>query len=1181
MATKPLELSIQITGKLDKSLTAALNGADSKIKGFANGLSKVGTAGLAAMGTLATGTVAAIASCTNAAEDFEKSMSSVTRYVSGLADAQGKVSNKIYEGNSKTFVENYGAMEKALLDLSTQVPITADQLAEMAAAAGQSGKSINDLIQYDSNGNIKGFLVDVAQMATAMDITADQAGAWAAKWEQSFSMNHDEVMTLTDQINYLGANSATTAAEIAQVVNDTASLGQVAGLNTATTAALADAELAMGVDSGVAATAIRRMIVQMSLGSSATKAQQETWQKLGMTATDVAKGMQTDSVETMKSVFTALNQLPDYEKIAALKNIFGQWSIEGAAKMTGNLEPFIKAMDMVSDPSKFQGSMQREFIINASTTSSLNTMMSNAFTALKVDLGDEFLPVKKQFDLMIIDTLNGIREHAPELKQLGSTLAGILAKGVDKLGAALDTALPYIQQALDYVANNGPQVADTLKTMAVVFAGMKFAPGIADLIGLGQNLMVGKPGAFGKRNGGLLGTVSGLWKGGQSFSKNAINGINENLGFAKQGIELANNPILTGFQKGNIFSNANNNLIGAILGIQNKGILSGKGRSYKAWQSGFEGLLGQITTARENGGVFSIFGNMLGKTKLGGYFGNIGNSIGALGNTKIGGGLLNAGKGTFNVTKEILAGIAGPQGLGITQIPGFVGTLGQIIGEDIANSGFGQAVGGALGKAGAFGGAALGKVGSFGGKALSLGGSALGAIGQFGGGLFNVGSSVLGPLVGAFGSIVSGAAPVVLAISGIIAVVSILGDHLQDIRGIVGNVFGPTGLKVFDTFTAKLSEIGNFISGLFVDGGVANALAPLQDLITGKFGAGAGAAFGGVVQILQSVMGIVGQIVTFATGTVKPIIVEIFGYITQTVLPILMNAFTTAAPYISAIITNIGTGVMTVFQYIGQAVQAALPYIETVITTMLKIGSIVVPAILSGWATLTSSIVPIIDAIKGVFEGLITFITGVFTGNWSQAWQGVRDIFSSAFQGLSELIKAPINAVVAVINGVVSKINGLSIKIPDWVPELGGKTFGVHIPALPKLATGGFTNGVSIAGEAGREAVISFLPRVRDANITTWQQAGQMLGVNGQQALAAIGSNERTLYPIGGGNETQLQYIDTGNGGSGQANITFAPQITIQGNADRNVMNEAIAEMRSKFEQWYDQMEHRRVRTAY
>ena len=86
-----------------------------------------------------------------------------------------------------------------------------------------------------------GILRDTAVAATAMDLEDDTAGNYMAKWEAAFNFNHDQVMTLMDQINYLGANHATTAAEIAQSVNQAASMGQIAGVDPSATAAIATA----------------------------------------------------------------------------------------------------------------------------------------------------------------------------------------------------------------------------------------------------------------------------------------------------------------------------------------------------------------------------------------------------------------------------------------------------------------------------------------------------------------------------------------------------------------------------------------------------------------------------------------------------------------------------------------------------------------------------------------------------------------------------------------------------------------------------------------------------------------------------------------------------------------------------------------------------------------------------
>ena len=117
-----------------------------------------------------------------------------------------------------------------------------------------------------------------------------------------------------------------------------------------------------------------------------------------------------------------------------------------------------------------------------------------------------------------------------------------------------------------------------------------------------------------------------------------------------------------------------------------------------------------------------------------------------------------------------------------------------------------------------------------------------------------------------------------------------------------------------------------------------------------------------------------------------------------------------------------------------------------------------------------STVTTIWNTIKGVLNGIITFIRGVFTGNWRQAWEGVKQIFSSIVSGLANIFKAPINAIISGINSFIGGLN--KIKIPNWVPGVGGK--GFNISKIPKLAEGAVVSKATpaIFGEAGTEAVI-------------------------------------------------------------------------------------------------------------
>lgn len=97
--------------------------------------------------------------------------------------------------------------------------------------------------------------------------------------------------------------------------------------------------------------------------------------------------------------------------------------------------------------------------------------------------------------------------------------------------------------------------------------------------------------------------------------------------------------------------------------------------------------------------------------------------------------------------------------------------------------------------------------------------------------------------------------------------------------------------------------------------------------------------------------------------------------------------------------------------------------------------------------------------IKDILKGVIDFIVGVFTGDWTKAWQGVTEIFKGIWNNIVAIIEAAINFIIDGINLLISALNTIHFEIPDWVPIIGGKSFGISIPlvsqvALPRLAEG-------------------------------------------------------------------------------------------------------------------------------
>lgn len=115
-----------------------------------------------------------------------------------------------------------------------------------------------------------------------------------------------------------------------------------------------------------------------------------------------------------------------------------------------------------------------------------------------------------------------------------------------------------------------------------------------------------------------------------------------------------------------------------------------------------------------------------------------------------------------------------------------------------------------------------------------------------------------------------------------------------------------------------------------------------------------------------------------------------------------------------------------------------------------------------------------IDALLTMFEGIISFLSGVFKTDWESVWDGCKEFVGTAFSGLADMVKVPINAVISIVNGAISKINSIHFTVPEWVPGIGGKGWeGLNIPQIPTLAKGtdNWQGGIVQISEKGGEIV--------------------------------------------------------------------------------------------------------------
>jgi len=144
-----------------------------------------------------------------------------------------------------------------------------------------------------------------------------------------------------------------------------------------------------------------------------------------------------------------------------------------------------------------------------------------------------------------------------------------------------------------------------------------------------------------------------------------------------------------------------------------------------------------------------------------------------------------------------------------------------------------------------------------------------------------------------------------------------------------------------------------------------------------------------------------------------------------------------------------------------------------IVTKLAHILGIVLTAAVGGLVGFVSNsintILSVMDGLMTALQGIIDFVTGVFTGDWELAWSGLSGIVSGVAESIVSVMKGAVNGLISAINGFLGGLNG--IKIPDWVPGVGGK--GFSIPLIPQLAKGtdNWKGGLAQVHERGGEII--------------------------------------------------------------------------------------------------------------
>ena len=542
----------------------------------------------------------------------------------------------------------------------------------------------------------------------------------------------------------------------------------------------------------------------------------------------------------------------------------------------------------------------------------------------------------------------------------------------------------------------------------------------------------------------------------------------------------------------------------------------------------------------------------------------------------------------------------GLSGIG-SKVVGFItkpfSGIGGILGKALSGIG-GIVARSPLGSIGRVVASSFGKIGSFIAPVGNIIKKALGPLGK-------IGSTLLGPLGGIAGKFL----PVVGVITAVITAVQLLRKHFDKVREAVGKIFGEKGLEIFDKIVAVVTSVGETIKGVFSDGNLGAARDKIQEI----FGEKGVAVFDTFAGVFQKVVAAAGQFVGFVTTHIVPVVEQVLNVLITTVIPgiisgvqaaapVVMEVFQAIADFIGGIIPIIGdfiAGIMPVisevitfiqtyvlpivgevFNFIVQQVlpfivqgiqqlgsiittvlQAVLPVVQTVFTTIWNIiqpilqqvlttVQAVLPAVLSIFQNVFNTIGGIISAVQQVLSGIIQFITGVFSGDWSQAWEGIKSIFSGVWDGILSICKGVINGITGAVNVVIRGLN--SLKVPDWVPDIGGK--GINIPEIPQLAKGSkSTPDTFIAGEAGPELITNAPGRtVYTAQQTKDIFSAQNAAAQVAQAAGAGQTASQVFYnTTNNAPEVKPPEVVSGAGAGGGNNITITNSPTIYVDSDK------------------------------
>jgi tape measure domain-containing protein len=342
--------------------------------------------------------------------------------------------------------------------------------------------------------------------------------------------------------------------------------------------------------------------------------------------------------------------------------------------------------------------------------------------------------------------------------------------------------------------------------------------------------------------------------------------------------------------------------------------------------------------------------------------------------------------------------------------------------------------------------------------------------------VFNTISEVVGAVAGAIADFAGKASEALKPVVQTIA--TVIGSIINTVSSIVGKIVG-FFKQVADGISAALKPVINFLTPIFdtiwrVISGLFIAVVAIVATVVEFIAKGVMGLVAIIVGVVTEIAKHIGDIVNFIIGVVSGIVSAVVG-IMSTIVSVVAGA---VQAYFALIGIIAGWIYDNVIQPVAQFfVDLWNGIVQGVTNFVASVMGVVSP--IADWfsANVTT---PIGNFFSGLWNGIVSGAQGFFSSvagvlspiaNWINnnviqpvarffggLWSGVLGGLSGLVRGIGNvmgtiggIIKGPINAIISGINAVIGGINRL--KVPDWVPGLGGKT--PNIPTIPQLATGG------------------------------------------------------------------------------------------------------------------------------